>query len=67
MEVDTRIHRVLDLGVNLKPGAGPAPLQEGVASARVSTLGPVLTAFMILSFHCARGLTQGVRDCCGEP
>jgi hypothetical protein len=55
-EVDSWVHKVLDLGVNLNPGAGPAPLQDGVARPRVSTLGPVSAAYVILTFHCARGL-----------
>jgi hypothetical protein len=33
VEVDARIHKVLDLGVNPNPRAGPDPLQRGVASA----------------------------------
>jgi hypothetical protein len=52
-EVDARIYKVLDLGVNLNPVAGPAPLQGGVASARLSTLDLVSMAFTVLSFHCA--------------
>jgi hypothetical protein len=55
-DVDSRVYKVLDLGVNLNPRAGPAPLLEGVANARVCTLDPVLTTFTILSFHCACGL-----------
>jgi hypothetical protein len=50
-EVDTWIHKVLDLSVNPNLEVGPAPLQGGVASARVSMLGPILVVFMILSFH----------------
>jgi hypothetical protein len=41
-EVDAWIHKVLNIGVNPNPRAGPAPLQGGIASARVSMLGPVL-------------------------
>jgi hypothetical protein len=55
-EVDSQIDKVLDLGVNPNPRAGPSPLQEGVASARASTLSPSLVAYVILSFHCACGL-----------
>jgi hypothetical protein len=58
VEVDSRVHKVLDLGVNPNPGAGPTPLQGGVASARVSTLDLVLLAFTILSFHCAAALCR---------
>jgi hypothetical protein len=53
VEVDTQIHKVLDLRVNQNPRVDPAPLQGGVASTRVSTLDPVLAAFTILTFHCA--------------
>jgi hypothetical protein len=60
VEVYSRIHKVLDLGVNLNPRASPAPLQEGVTSARVTTLGPISVAYAILSFHYAHGLTQGL-------
>jgi hypothetical protein len=59
-EVEPRIHKVLDLGVNLTPGADPVPLRRGITSVRVSTLGPVLEAFVILSFHCARDLAQAL-------
>jgi hypothetical protein len=59
-EVNSRIHKVLDLGADLNPGACPALLQEGVASARVSMLGSVSVAYAILSFHHAHGLTQGL-------
>jgi hypothetical protein len=51
MEVDPQIHKVLDLGVNPKPGPSPVPLCRGIASVRVSTSGPVLVAFAILSCH----------------
>jgi hypothetical protein len=36
VEINTCIHRVLAHGVDLDPGAGPAPLREGVDSTRVS-------------------------------
>jgi hypothetical protein len=55
-EVDTQMHKVLDLGINLNPRAGPIPLQRGVASARVGMLGIVSAALTILSFHCAHNL-----------
>jgi hypothetical protein len=54
MEVDAWIHRVLDLRVSPNPRVGPVPLWKGIASTRVSTLGPVSAAFVILSFHNAR-------------
>jgi hypothetical protein len=56
IEVNSWIHKVLDLGVNLSPRFDPAPLQGGLASTRVSTLGPILVAYAILSFHCSRDL-----------
>jgi hypothetical protein len=67
VEVNSRIHKVIDLGVNPNPEVGPTPLQEGFASARVSTLGPFLAAYVILSFHCTRNLVQGLRGGHGEP
>jgi hypothetical protein len=51
MEVDGRIHKVLDLGVSPNPGVGPVPLRKGITSASVSTLGPVSVAFALKSFH----------------
>jgi hypothetical protein len=47
-EVDSRIHKVLDLGVNPNPGASHAPLHEGVTSARVSKLSPILALHRVL-------------------
>jgi hypothetical protein len=41
-KVDAQIHKALDLGVNPNPGADLVPLQRWIASARVSTLGPIL-------------------------
>jgi hypothetical protein len=35
-EMNTRIHKVQDHGVDLNHRVGPAPLREGVASTRVS-------------------------------
>jgi hypothetical protein len=67
VEVNSRIHKVLDLGADLNPGAGPAPLQEGVASARVSMFGPISAAYTILSFHHTRDLAQGLEDGHSEP
>jgi hypothetical protein len=36
VEINTRIHKVLDHGADLNPRAGPAPLGEGVASTQDS-------------------------------
>ncbi len=36
VEINTQMRKVLDLGANPNSGAGPVPLQEGVASTRVS-------------------------------
>jgi hypothetical protein len=47
VEVYSRIHKVLDLGVNLNPRASPAPLQEGVTNARV--LGVALESHKMLT------------------
>jgi hypothetical protein len=66
-EVDSWVHKVLDLWVNPNSGAGPAVLQEGVANVRVSTLYSILVAFMILSFHWACGLPRGLEGGRGEP
>jgi hypothetical protein len=60
VEVEARIHIVLDLGVNLTLCAGPVPLWRGIATVRVSTLGPVLVAFAILPFHFTHDLVQGL-------
>jgi hypothetical protein len=65
-EIDARIHKVLDLGVNLNPEVGPVPLWRGVACARVSMLGPISAAFAILSFLCAHDLAQGLGSGHGE-
>jgi hypothetical protein len=62
VDVNSWIHNVLDLGVDSNPGASPAPLQEGLASARVSMLGPILAAYTILSSHHAHDLAQGLVD-----
>jgi hypothetical protein len=35
-EINTRIHKVPAHGVDLNPGASPAPLREGVDNTRVS-------------------------------
>jgi hypothetical protein len=56
VEINTQIHRVLDLGANPNPGASPALFQEWVANTRVSTCGLVSVAYVILSFHRTHGL-----------
>jgi hypothetical protein len=56
VEVEARIRKVLNLGVITTPGAAPVPLWRGIASVRVSTLGPISMAFTILSLHCTRDL-----------
>jgi hypothetical protein len=66
-EINAQIHKVLDLGVNLNPGAGPVPVRRGITSVRVSTLGPILAALAILSFHCAHNSAQGLGGDHGEP
>jgi hypothetical protein len=35
-EINTRVHKVLDLGGDLNSGAGPTPLGEGVVSTWAS-------------------------------
>jgi hypothetical protein len=65
-EVEARIHKVLDSAVIPSLCVGPDPLQRWIASVRVSTLGPVSIAFVILSFHCAHDLAQGLKDGCDE-
>jgi hypothetical protein len=67
VEVEARIHKVLALGVIPTTGAGPIPLRRGIASVRISTLDPIFMAFMILSFHYACDLVQGLGGGCGEP
>jgi hypothetical protein len=59
-EVEAWIHKVLDFGVIPTPNTGPAPLWRGNTSVKVSSLGPVSTPFMILSFHHACDPTQGL-------
>jgi hypothetical protein len=66
-EVEAQIHRVLDLGVKPTLGAGPVPLWRGISSVRISTLGPVSVAFVILAFHCGCDLAQGLGGGPGEP
>jgi hypothetical protein len=67
VEIDTQIHKVLDLGANLIPRAGPAPLQERIASTRVSMFGRVSMAYVILYFHRIDRLAQGLEGACSEP
>jgi hypothetical protein len=66
VEVEAQIHMVLDLGVNLTLCADHVPLWRGIATVRVSTLGPVLVAFAILSFHFTHDLAQGLGGDRGE-
>jgi hypothetical protein len=66
-EVEARIHKVLDLRVNPNSCASPISLWRGIASVRVSTLGSLLLALRILSFHCACDLAMGPGGGCGEP
>jgi hypothetical protein len=63
-KINTRIQNILDHGANLNPGAGPAPLREGVANARVSPLGSVLAVCVISYSHHVRDLMQGLRGTC---
>jgi hypothetical protein len=48
-QVETRIRMVLDSAAIPPLGAGLEPLRRGIAGVRVSTSGPVSTAFTILS------------------
>jgi hypothetical protein len=66
-EMEARIHKVLDLRVNMNPGPGPVALWRGIASVRVGTLGPISTTFMIIFFHYARDLAQGLGGGCDKP
>jgi hypothetical protein len=67
VEVNSRIHKVFDLGADLNSGASPAPLQGGVASAWVSMLCPISVAYVILSFRHTRGLAQELEGGRSEP
>jgi hypothetical protein len=64
VEVDARIQKVLNIGVSLDRGVGPIPLQRWITCARVSMLGPVSAAFMILYFHCARDTSSLISSVC---
>jgi hypothetical protein len=66
-KVEARIHKVLDHRVNSTPSADPVPLRRGIASVRVSNLGPFLATFMILSFHCAHDLAHSLGGSHSEP
>jgi hypothetical protein len=48
VEVEARIRMVLDSVVILSPSAGHDPLRRGITSVRVSILGPIFAAFMVL-------------------
>jgi hypothetical protein len=67
VEVNAQIHKVLDLRVNPNPGADPIPIRTGISSVRVSTLGSVSVAFVILSFHHAHDSAQCLGGDRGEP
>jgi hypothetical protein len=66
-EVNSQVHKVIDVGVNLNPRVGPAPLQGGVANSSVTMLDAILAAFMILCFHCAYSLALGPRGGGSKP
>jgi hypothetical protein len=53
---------VLDSSVILSPCSVPDPLRRGITSIRVSTLGPISSSFVILSFYCTPDPTQGLGD-----
>jgi hypothetical protein len=61
-EVEARIRKVLDSTIIPSHGAGSDPLRRGITSVRVSTLGPISAAFVILSFYYACDFVQGLRD-----
>jgi hypothetical protein len=58
-DINSRIHKVLDHGANMNPGADLAHLREGVGSTRVSLFGSVLAACVISSSHHAHDLVKG--------
>jgi hypothetical protein len=60
-EINIQIHKVLDHGANLTPGAGLASLRDGVAGTKVSPFGSVVATCTILSSHHARGHAQSLR------
>jgi hypothetical protein len=55
VEIKTQIYKVLAHGADPNPGAGLAPLREGVDSTRVSPF-----AF---AFHSLRGLIRSLNSC----
>jgi hypothetical protein len=69
LEINTWIHKELDLGADLNPGTSPAHLQEGVVSIGVSMFGPISAAYMILYFivlialHLVLGCPQRTAGC----
>jgi hypothetical protein len=67
VEINTQIHKILDHRANPNVVSGPVPLREGVASTMFHLLGSILIVYMILSFHCAHGLVQGLRGAHSEP
>jgi hypothetical protein len=64
--IETRNHKDLDSTAVSPPGAGPDPLQRGIANVRVNTSGPVSVAFTILSLHCAHDIVHGPGDSRGD-
>jgi hypothetical protein len=60
VNINTRIHKVLDHGADLNLGADPVPLGEGVASTRVSLFGSVFGSLHDFISHCARDFMQGL-------
>jgi hypothetical protein len=52
-DMNTQIHRVLAHGADMNPGAGPAPLRQGVDSIRVSLFASAFGSLcnLIFSWH----------------
>jgi hypothetical protein len=67
VEVEPRIHKVLNLRVNLNPSPSLVPPWRGNASVRVSMSDLVSVAFTILYFYCAHDLAQGLEGSHSEP
>jgi hypothetical protein len=67
VEINTWIHKVLDLGANPNTGPHPTPLPEGVASTRVSLFRHHSAAYTILFFHHSHDLLQGLRGAHSKP
>jgi hypothetical protein len=61
VEINTRIHKFLVHGANFNPGAGPAPLREGVDNTRVSPHRSTFLAIPVVqSSHRAHIFAQGL-------